>query len=303
MITRRRLDPLQVLRATAGPLSVAALYMVAVVVYEREAEVPLDLPLAIPAMLGTAISILLGFKTSAAYDRWWEARKVWGGIVNDSRSFGRQAISFVRPPRAEDAGDARGMVEVLVHRQIFWTYALSRSLRREEVLVGTEGLLPDEDLASLASTDNVPNEILDLQARDLRRALDAGWLDSYQHVTIEGSLTRLTDHMGKCERIKNTGFPAHYGYLASRILWLFALLVPWSLGRDLVWWTIPVGVAIILTFWMIWVIGEALADPFENRPTDTPMTSLSEKIEGDLRRQLGESALAPEPTVDDGVLM
>jgi len=303
MITRRRLDPLQVLRATAGPLSVAALYMVAVVIYERAAEVPLDLPLAIPAMLGTAISILLGFKTSAAYDRWWEARKVWGGIVNDSRSFGRQAISFVRSPRAEDTGAARAMVEVLVHRQIFWTYALSRSLRREEVLVGTEGLLPQEDLESLSSTDNVPNEILDLQARDLRRALDAGWLDSYPHVTIEGSLTRLTDHMGKCERIKNTGFPAHYGYLASRILWLFALLVPWSLGRDLVWWTIPVGLAVILTFWMIWVIGEALADPFENRPTDTPMTSLAEKIEGDLRRQLGESALAPEPTVDDGVLM
>ena len=189
MITRRRLDPLQVLRATAGPLAVVSIYMVAVVVYEREVEVPLDLPLAIPAMLGTAISILLGFKTSAAYDRWWEARKVWGGIVNDSRSFGRQAISFVRPPQPEDAGAVRTMVEVLVHRQIFWTYALSRSLRREEVLVGTDGLLPPEDVASLASTENVPNEILDLQARDLRRALDAGWLDSYQHVTIEGSLT------------------------------------------------------------------------------------------------------------------
>ena len=64
----RRLDPLQVLRATAGPLSIAALYMVAVVLYEQEADAPLDLPLSIPAMLGTAISILLGFKTSAAYE-------------------------------------------------------------------------------------------------------------------------------------------------------------------------------------------------------------------------------------------
>ena len=76
------------------------------------------------------------------------------------------------------------------------------------------------------------------------------------------------------------GFPAHCGYLASRIPWPFALPVPWSPGRDLVWWTLPVGVAVVLTRWMIWVIGVELAEPLENRPTHTPMTSLSEKIEG-----------------------
>jgi len=303
MITRRRLDPLQVLRATAGPLVLVSIYSVGVVLYEQETDTPLDLPIAIPAMLGTAISILLGFKTSAAYDRWWEARKIWGGIVNDSRTFGRQVVSFLRPASEEDPAVIQRLAEDLLHRHIFWVYALSRALRKEAVLQGNLELLPEGEALALERSVNVPNELLDRQARDLRGALDSGWLDTYQHVAIEGSLTRLTDHMGRCERIKNTGFPAHYGYLASRILWLFALLVPWSLGRDLIWWTIPVTIAVILTFWMIWVIGEALADPFENRPTDTPMTSLAETIERDVRHQLGEAYTLPDRSQDGGVLM
>jgi putative membrane protein len=176
-------------------------------------------------------------------------------------------------------------------------------LRREAALAGTDGLLPPEDVASLASTENVLSELLDPQTRDLRRAHDAGWLGSHQPVTFEGSLTRLTDHMGRCKRIRNMGFPAHCGYLASRIPRPFALPVPWSPGRDLVWWTLPVGVAVVLTRWMIWVIGVELAEPLENRPTHTPMTCLSEKIEGGLRRPLGEAALPLEYAVDGGVLM
>lgn len=280
-----------------------SVYAVGVVWFEHETDTPLDLPIAIPAMLGTAISILLGFKTSAAYDRWWEARKIWGGIVNDSRTFGRQVVSFLRPASEEDPAVIQRLAEDLLHRHIFWVYALSRALRKEAVLQGNLELLPEGEALALERSVNVPNELLDRQARDLRGALDSGWLDTYQHVAIEGSLTRLTDHMGRCERIKNTGFPAHYGYLASRILWLFALLVPWSLGRDLIWWTIPVTIAVILTFWMIWVIGEALADPFENRPTDTPMTSLAETIERDVRHQLGEAYTLPDRSQDGGVLM
>ncbi|MDG1051060.1 MAG: bestrophin family ion channel [Planctomycetota bacterium] len=303
MITRRRIDPLQVLRATAGPVALISVYAVGVVLYERETDTPLDLPIAIPAMLGTAISILLGFKTSAAYDRWWEARKIWGGIVNDSRSFGRQVVSFLRPTGPAEGPAVRELAEDLLHRHIFWVYALSRALRRESELEGAEGFLPEGELEALERSTNVPNELLDRQGRDLRRALDLGWMDTYQHVTVEGSLTRLTAHMGRCERIKNTGFPAHYGYLASRILWFFALLVPWSLGRDLIWWTIPVTIAVTMTFWMIWVIGEALADPFENRPTDTPMTSLAETIERDVRHQLGEAYTLPDHSEDGGVLM
>ncbi len=303
MITRRRIDPLQVLRATVGPMVLVSVYAVGVVLYERETDTPLDLPIAIPAMLGTAISILLGFKTSAAYDRWWEARKIWGGIVNDSRTFGRRVVSFLRPTSEGEAGEVRELAEDLLHRHIFWVYATSRFLRREPVLGEGLELLPEGEAAALEGSEHIPNELLDRQARDLRGALGKGWLDTYQHVALEDALTRLTDHLGRCERIKNTGFPAHYGYLASRILWLFALLVPWSLGRDLIWWTIPVTIAVILTFWMIWVIGEALADPFENRPTDTPMTSLAEAIERDVRQQLGEAYTLPDHSQDGGVLM
>ena len=303
MNTSRKVSALAVGATIGGRLAFITVYATATEVYQAVAHTSMHLPIAIPALLGTALSILLGFKTNAAYDRWWEARKIWGAIVNDSRTFARQVLSLISPRDASDADATATQHRELVHRQIAWCYSLTHSLRGQDSLKGLEGLLSAGEREQLERSANRPNAILQIQGEQIRSALDVGRLDSIRFLPLEGTLSRLTDHMGMCERIKNTVFPAHYGYLVSRMIWLFCLLLPWGLVDSMGWVTVPVTFFTAAAFWMIECIGFALVDPFENRDNDTPMTALSRTIEIDLRQQLGETDVPGKLVPVDDVLM
>ena len=296
-----RLGP--ALRRSWKQILFAAGYPALAVLLYRTGVAEVAIPVAIPAMLGTALSILLGFRTNSAYDRWWEARKIWGAIVNDSRTFARQATSLFFLPGGSDERDMTAMQREMVYRQIAWNYVLASSLRRQDPFRGIETTLALEESDALRSQDNPANAILQTQAHRLRDALRKGYLDSLRFLPIEGTLTRMCDNMGKCERIKNTIFPAHYGFLISLIVWLFVLLLPLGLVESLGWITAPVAFMIAIMFWMIEAIGEALQDPFENFVSDTPMLALSRTIEINLRQQLGETELPDKIQPEDGVLM
>ena len=150
---------------------------------------------------------------------------------------------------------------------------------------------------------NVPNALLMTQGTHLREAYDAGSINVYVLTAIEDTLRRLTDHMGKCERIKKTVFPMYYSYFLSRALFVFFLLLPSGLAPFLGWLTVPIALIIEFMFSLVDLAGKLLQDPFENRPSDPPIMAISRTIEINLRQQLGESTL-PKPIVpDDGVLM
>lgn len=303
MIVRKtmRLGP-ALRRSWKRILFVAAYATLAFVLYEA-GVVTVTIPVAIPAMLGTALSILLGFRTNSAYDRWWEARKIWGAIVNDSRTLARQVTSLFFLPDGSNSREMTTMQREMVHRQIAWNYVLARSLRGQDPFSDIETTLAAEEIDALRSQDNRPNAILQTQARRLRDALREGYLDSFRFLPIEGTLTRTCDNMGKCERIKNTVFPAHYSILVSLIIGLFFLLLPLGLVESLGWVTAPVAFVIAIVFWMIEAMGTAMQDPFENFVTDTPMRALSRTIEINLRQQLGETELPEKIQPEDGVLM
>lgn len=250
------------------------------------------LSVAIPSMLGTALSILLGFRTNSSYARWWEARKVWGGMVNDSRTFGRQVVSIV------DAADA--VKRELVHRQIAFAYVLRSQLRGLDPLDGLDALLSNAEVEALRTQKSVPNAMLLTQARRLR---EVHATDSVLFLPLDETLTSFTDHMGKCERIKNTVFPTQYAFLVRQIIWLFTLLLPPALAPNLGWITLIVAPVVCLIFTAIEILGDAMQDPFDNKPADTPMTALSRTIEINLRQQLGETNLPPKLSPVDGVLM
>jgi len=145
--------------------------------------------------------------------------------------------------------------------------------------------------------------MLQTQANRLRDALQLGYLDTFRFLPAESTLTRMCDHMGMCERIKNTVFPTHYGFLVTRIIWLFFLLLPSGLVASLGWITVPVAFGIAVVFWLIEAMSGAIQDPFENASTDTPMLALSRTIEINLRQQLGETELPEQIQPVDGVLM
>jgi putative membrane protein len=160
----------------------------------------ISIPIAVPAILATIISLLLAFRSNQAYDRWWEARSIWGAIVNESRSLTRQLTTFL------NTDDSSEEVEVFkkryVNRQIAWCYSLSQTLRGQNSYIRSIDFLVDEEVQFTRRFTNMPNSLLKLHGLDLRLAYNNGWLNDYQQVQIDGTLTRLCDSMGKCERIK-----------------------------------------------------------------------------------------------------
>ncbi|HKG06148.1 MAG TPA: bestrophin family ion channel [Pedobacter sp.] len=247
----------------------------------------ISIPIAIPTLLGTVISLLLAFKSNQAYDRWWEARTIWGAIVNDSRSLTRQLLTFI--DTTYGAADERAFCERMAKRQIAWCYSLSRSLRKQDPMAGLEKYLSAEDLEYVKNYSNVPLGLLKLQGSDLKNAYKLGWINEYQQVEMDRTLSRFSDEMGGCERIKNTIFPATYSVYIHFSVLLFVLLLPFGLIEYFGIVEIPLVIAISSSFFLIEKMAIHLQDPFENKPTDTPTTALSQTIERDIRQMIKAS--------------
>lgn len=248
----------------------------------------ISIPLAVPMVLGTVLSLLLAFRSNQAYDRWWEARTIWGAIVNDSRTLARQMMSIVD---GDDSEDFRHFRQQFIRRQIAWNYALGQSLRKKDPLRGLDKHLSRRELNHLARYDNVPAGILQLHSRDIKYALQQEWINPYQQIELDRTLTRLCDAMGKCERIKNTVFPATYSLYTHFAVIFFILLLPFALIDSLGIVEVPLVAAISASFLLIEKMAINLQDPFENKPTDTPMTTIARKVERDLLQISEEPSL------------
>jgi putative membrane protein len=262
------------------------------VIHEWFLEVPISIPLAVPAVLGTVISLLLGFRSNQAYDRWWEARQVWGAIVNDSRSLARQVLNFTESQYEED--EVHQWRKRMLRRQIAWCYSLGQSLRRMNPINGLDKYLSRRELEVLTRFSNVPMALLDQHGKDLRRALEEGYINRYQQMEIDKTLTRLCDAMGKCERIKNTVFPSTYSLYIHFSLLLFIAMLPFGVIDYFGFLEVPLVVAISASFLLIEKMAIHLQDPFENKPTDTPMTAIAGTIERDLKQLMHDQDLPEE---------
>ena len=252
-----------------------------------------DLPVAIAAFLGTAISLILSFKLNQTYDRWWEARKVWGAVVNDSRTLVRQALAFTEGA-PDDDGELAALVRTVATRQIAWCYCLGQSLRGQDWRVHTVDHLDDDDIAELERHGNRPVAILQLHARSLAALAARGALTDYQRVAMDKTLTRLTDSMGMAERIRNTVFPKTYRMFLKAFIYVFITVLSISLGEVEGYWEIVVTTAISTPFLLLERTSRQMQDPFANRPTDTPVTAIARAVEINILHLLGDDHV-PEP--------
>jgi putative membrane protein len=254
------------------------------IVYQNFHITNISIPMTVHSVLGTIISLLLAFRSNQAYDRWWEARIIWGAIVNDSRTFARQILSLMEDPLEPDRID--GFKKRMIKRQIAWCYALGKGLRRDDPMPMISKFVSEDEVEFLKDFDNKHVGIIQLHARDLNNALKQGWLNPYQQVELDQTLTRLCDHMGKSERIKNTVFPATYSLYIHLALHFFILLLPFGLVQLFGFLMVPVLVVITACFFLIEKMAIHLQDPFENKPTDTPVLSISRNIERDLKQMM-----------------
>ncbi len=252
----------------------------------------ITIPIAIPAILGTVISLLLGFRSNQAYDRWWEARHIWGAIVNDSRTLGRQVMNFTHDSFDDD--NIKVFQQRMIKRQIAWTYCLGRHLRGHSATRILEKYLDAHEMEYVCSVDNIPSALLNLAGRDIKLAMEEGWINRFQQVEMDNTLSRLCDAMGKCERIKNTIFPSTYSLYIHLSLMLFIALLPFAVIEYFGYFEVPLVVAIAACFLLIEKMAIHLQDPFENKPTDTPMTTIAKGIETNLSQLYNLEKLIPK---------
>lgn len=264
------------------------------------------IPFGAIGALGSALAIFLGFRNNSAYDRWWEARKIWGALVNDSRSWCRQVIAWSEPPTEDSAHDedAEQLTRRLVHRQLAFVHGLALHLRNDSSLVERVAeFVSPEEAARYKQVPNVPTAILIEHGKHLARARDRGQLEHFRHLEMDGLLTRMSDIQGKCERIKNTPLPRQYDAFPRWFTYVYGAILPFGLAHPLGWAAGPVAATITVMFLLLEGSGRAVEDPFDGSRMDTPMTALAIVIERDLRAALGEP-LPPAATPDEfGALM
>ncbi|MCP3166163.1 bestrophin family protein [Myxococcus qinghaiensis] len=386
MIVGRRLSWHIILRYTGIPVAVHVFFALAIIVGYRVFHASW---MAVPAMpisvLAAALGVLLAFRNNSAYDRWWEARTLWGGVVNWSRTFSRQVLTLlprpghepgdamtelelaavpsrllrsaverpgallaVRGTRASDGavrdrfgqarvraadrdtpadvaalgtplqeqGEPRGVItrmveditedaRELVYAQMGFVHALRCHLRRQDPLPEIVSFFRPDVIGALREEHNVPSAILLWMATRLRRIY--GQVSDPQkvlflHVTMDRTLTELTNLLGACERIKNTPLPRQYDSLLFAMTRAYLVLLPLGVVEELGWLTPVVTAIIAFLFIGLDAVGRDIETPFEDDVSDTPMTALSRTIEINLRQMLGENELPQPVQPKDGLL-
>ncbi|RAJ75680.1 putative membrane protein [Chitinophaga dinghuensis] len=250
----------------------------------------INIPTAISAVLGTAIAFFIGFNNNQAYDRWWEARTIWGGLVNDSRSWARSLVAFYHSDNTEQRQTtARNMI----YRHLAFLYTLKSALRNRPDNYYERYLSPEEK-EIISRQTNKPNAILNIQAQELQRLKQTGTIDGFQFIEINELLVRHTDNMGKSERIKNTVFPTSYVYFTNLFIWFYVLMNTLMMTESIGAWSIIFGWAFGFVFHTTHLNGVSLMNPFAYNPLATPLDSITRTIEINLLETLGEKEI-PAP--------
>lgn len=252
------------------------------------------------SLVGLALSIFLGFRNNACYDRWWEARKHWGALINTTRYMTRQIQTLLIAPGADK--ELNAFQVRYVHGIIAYVYALKDHLRRTNPDEDLTPYLGEEHVKSLHKYTNVPIAVAHILATWLAEARAKGWIDPFQVPHFDNTINRLTDIQGACERIKNTPVPFAYTALTHRIVGVYTIALPFGIVKDLEWAT-PFVVAIIsFAFLALDAAGSQIEDPFELDPNDLPLDALARTIEIDLLERIDAESIPGKQLPDDGVL-
>lgn len=244
-------------------------------------------------LVGIALAIFLGFRNSASYDRYWEARKFWGQGLNECRTLTRQALSLM---------DGQVDVRPFVYGQIAFIHALRGYLRRVPVERELAALLPAELLARMREAHYPPTLILVWLGQWLHEQRRAGHLQAVLAAKMEDALSGLNQVQGGCERIVSSPIPFAYTVILYRTVGVYCLLLPFGLVDTLGWMTPLVTAFVSYTFFAQETLLSEIEEPFGNAENDLPLDALSITIERTLREMLGEATLPDMPAAKDFVL-
>jgi ion channel-forming bestrophin family protein len=241
-----------------------------------------ELPLP---LLGSALGVFMGLRNSLAYNRWWEARTLWGAAVNHSRSLVR-GLLWMLPD------DAR--TRTIAHLQIAWAHALRCRLRHQEPWDEIAPLLEAAVMARIRQATNTPTALQTEQVRIVGLATQDRSIDTIQAAAIDRVMSKIAEAQGGLERISNTPLPRHFDHFPLFFVIAYCVLLPVGMVGELGGFT-PLGATFLgLIFLALDRIGRDLESPFANTEHDVPLSAITRTIEIDLREMLGEENV-PKP--------
>ncbi len=273
------------------------------------------------SLIGTAVAFYVGFKNNQSYERGWEARKVWGSIVNLSRSFCAASKAFVTHGEArvisrEEVGQE---IKIILRRHLAWLHAMKHAMRQRSAWehdlpasrrqrryfekridfstfeTDAAQCLSQEDLERLKNKHNAATQLLDMQSQHISSLKFKGWIDDYKHVELQRFITDLYAEQGATERIKNTPLPRQYSTSSHLFILIFTFLLPFAMlhefdkTTDLMWLMLPFNLVVSWVFSLMEYTGDYSENPFEGLINDVPIYSIIRNIEIDLKEMMGEN--------------
>lgn len=298
--------------------------IVPVVLYQLAGLKWFAIPWTVVALLGTATAFIVGFKNTQTYNRTWEARQIWGAILNSSRAWGIMSRDFLNNPQK---------TKELVYRHFAWLTALRYAMRDSRAWETTnkahneeyktfytvperetsledelKKYVSDDELKYILTTKNKAAQLLSLQSKTTKELFDNKEIDDYRFVEMQRAVKDLFDQQGRSERIKNFPYPRQFASINAFFIKLFCLLLPFGMLKEfdklnesvdgimkgnMVWLVIPFSVLISWVYTSLEQVGESTENPFEGSANDVPISQMSRTIEIDLKEMLGENDLPP----------
>jgi len=275
------------------------------------------------SVIGIAVAFYLGFKNNSSYDRTWEARKIWGSIVNNSRSFAAASLAFVQ------GKEAKSIQREMIFRHLAWLTALRHQLRlsrewehtserlnnqfrptvcedyNSKLFGELSEFLPQDEVEYLRTKTNVATQVMRRQAARLQELKDQDYIEDFRHMELHQLMVSFYEDQGKSERIKNFPFPRQYSSTALWLTVIFSVFVPFGMldvlhGHQawLPYFCPFVSAFVIWIFFLMEKIGDYSENPFEGTYNDVPITSIARGIEIDLKEMLDEEEV-PGPIQDE----
>lgn len=227
--------------------------------------------LQVHSLLGFVISLLLVFRTNTAYDRWWEGRKLWGSLLNNSRNL---ALKFSSMAAHKEAKESKKALKKWIAA---YAYALKEHLRGKHAAEICSHA-KDIDISELKDSWHLPNRIAANINEEIQNAYSKGIIDGSQLLVLREELTAFTDICGGCERIRKTPIPYTYSLFIKKFIFMYTVTMPIAFVGDFGWWTLPIVVFVFYALASLEVIAEEIEDPFGTDANDLPTDEISQNI-------------------------
>ena len=279
---------------------VLVLSIIAVAAHDHILKLTVNLSTVPFSLIGIALAVFLGFRKSASYDRYWEGRKLWGQMLNETRSLVRQALTL---PRNSDDAATRERARDLMSLLAALPHALRHQLRSTDPRADLESRLPAALFTRVMASRYRPATLLLCASEWVQRETREGRLDGYAVLAFEHNLNGISDVIGGCERIVSTPLPFAYTVMIHRTVYFFCAMLPFGLVDSIGGLTPIFAVFVAYAFMAHEAIASQLEDPFGTEDNDLALNLMSTGIEVALHDLMGEPtslpARAPEQFIID----